>query len=59
MPDESQIWLHLVVYWGLRVLEIIENVYLTICSFGGNNFLILRHVTGFVNFALVIDLDVD
>jgi len=41
------------------MLKVIKNVYFSICSLSGNNFLILRHVTSLVNFALVIDLDID
>lgn len=40
------------------MLEIIENVNLAICSFGCNYFLILRHVSSFVDFALMVNLDI-
>ena len=59
VTNKPKIWLDLVIYWCFWVLKVVKNVNLTICSFGGNNFLILRHVTSLVNFALMIDLNID
>ena len=41
------------------MFKIVENIDITVCSFGGNNFLILRHESRFVHFTLVINLYVD
>jgi hypothetical protein len=41
------------------VLKVIKNVHLAIGSFGCNYFLILWHIPCLVNFALVINLNVD
>jgi hypothetical protein len=59
MADEAQVGLHLVVNWSFRVLEIVKNVNLAICSFRCNNFLILWHVSSFVDFALMVNLYID
>jgi hypothetical protein len=59
VTDEAQIWLYLVVNRSFRVLKVVKNVNLSICSFGCNNFLILRHVSSFIDFTLVVNLDID
>jgi hypothetical protein len=41
------------------VLKVVKNVNLAICSFGRNNFLILWHVSSFVDFTLMVNLDID
>jgi hypothetical protein len=41
------------------VLKVVENVNISICSFGGYNFLILWHIPGFDHFTLMVDLDVN
>jgi hypothetical protein len=59
MADEAQVRFDLVINWSFRVLKVVKNVNLAICSFGSNNFLILWHVSSFINFALMVNLDVD
>jgi hypothetical protein len=58
VANEAQVWLYLVVNWSFRMLKVVKNVNLTICGFGCNNFLILWHVSSFVYFALVVNLDI-
>jgi hypothetical protein len=58
VADEAQVWLYLVVNWSFRMLKVVKNVNLAICGFGCNNFLILWHVSSFVDFALVVNLNI-
>ena len=59
VANEPQIWLYFIIHWSLRVLEVIENVNFSAGCFSSNNFLILRHISSFVHFALVIYLNVN
>ena len=59
VAKQTQIGLDLIVHGRRRVLGIIEDVNFSVDSLGGNNFGVLRHVPSLVDFALVVDLDVD
>lgn len=38
------------------MFEVVENVDLAACSLGRNDFMLLRHVSGPVNFSAMVDL---
>lgn len=60
MAKKPQIWFDFVVNWSIRVLMVIEQVDLSadrFCSY--DVLLVLRHVSSSVDFALVVDLDID
>jgi hypothetical protein len=59
MTYQSQVWLNLIVLRSSRVFEIIEDVYIPTHCLCGDYFLVLGHISRFVYFALVINLDVD
>ena len=41
------------------MLEVVENVHISLGCFSGDNFLILGHVPCLIYFTLMIDLDID
>jgi hypothetical protein len=59
MSEQSQIWFDFIIDGDLWVLIVVKQMNFSIRGLGSNDFLILRHISSFVNFALMIYLDVD
>jgi len=59
MTFKLQVWFDLIVSWDFRVLIIVKDVDVAACCFRGDNLLVLRHVSGFVDLSWMVDLDVN
>ena len=59
VADEPQVRLDFVIDRGLRVLEVVKDVDLSVWGLGRDDLLVLRHIPRSVDLALVVDLDVD